>query len=167
LQGPSRAYVLKGVDEQMRQRASRWHYPVTAVISWSLMLAALLTDWEGPAHAGDVVLYCVETDARGFVWKGPNVSPIRFSPSRYTVKIDPDGRNRTITDMTTSGGRALQYDCNIDKLTLTTVCDASFGGGSPWMFYSDKSFTHAFLAGPPAGGTDPNIYISYGTCTKF
>jgi hypothetical protein len=41
-------------------------------------------------------------------------------------------------------------------------------GTFPWVFFPNNTYTHAFLlGGPPSGGHDPNIWISYGVCTPF
>jgi hypothetical protein len=121
----------------------------------------------------DEVLYCVETNVAGFIWDNQgDATQTAFNPKRYTIKIASE-TERTIAP-TTGGtaGKADQYECKpvfSDKDQIT--CRDVVGGLEPWTFYHNTTFARAFLAGPPAGPfggrTDKNIYISYGTCTKF
>jgi hypothetical protein len=117
--------------------------------------------------SAEEVLYCVDTDATGFKWdEHGQASPEKFPRDRYTIKILSD-TDRIITRM--DGDRAgvgFRYLCRrpySDKDQV--VCDDS-SGLEPWSFHSN-TYTYAFLAGPPAGGSAPNIIIGYGICTKF
>jgi len=115
------------------------------------------------------VLYCVETDAAGFKWDNQgHATHTTFLPARYIIKITSQ-TERIITPMTGDvAGISDQYECKSvvsDKDQIT--CRDVIGGLAPWIFYHNTTFARGFLFGPPAGGTDPNIMISYGTCTKF
>ena len=49
-------------------------------------------------------------------------------------------------------------------------CDEEIIGDDLWVFYKNKNYTRAVLAGPPVGppnSMDPNISVAYGTCTHF
>jgi hypothetical protein len=115
------------------------------------------------------VLYCVETDAAGFKWDNQGHATQRsFTLDRFTVKITSE-TERIITPMAGDiAGKADQYECKpvlSDKDQI--ICQEVIGGLIPLIFYHNTTFAKAFLAGPPAGGTDQNLVISYGTCTKF
>jgi len=116
------------------------------------------------------VLYCVETDSAGFAWDNQGHAAQRtFTPTRFTIKITSP-TERIITPMTGDiAGISDRYECKpvfSDKDQIT--CRDVVGGLAPWVFYRNTTFARAYLAGPPAGGhTDPNLYVSYGTCTKF
>ena len=119
----------------------------------------------------DEVLYCVETDVTGFAWDNQrHVTRRGFNPpARYTIKITSP-TERTITPMTGDiAGISDRYECKpvfSDKDQIT--CRDVVGDLAPWVFYRNTTFARAYLAEPPAGGgTDPNLYVSYGTCTKF
>jgi hypothetical protein len=110
------------------------------------------------------MLYCVDTAASGYVWDNRSeAKPTDFTPQRYTIKIVSD-TERLITQI--AGGpspRQVQYECQ--QLNEVIACQSMLGA-TPWRFYRN-TYTRAFLGGPPAGSTDPNIAIAYGTCTKF
>jgi hypothetical protein len=138
------------------------------------------------------VLHCVDTQVVGFVWdKPPGTRTTRGTwrrqarpgparrreraeavregePERYTIKI-VSGAERIITrTVGDTAGSSHVYKCK-QSSPLTSpedlACDEGTGM-APWVFHRN-TYTRAFLYGPPAGGGDPNIYIAYGTCTKF
>ena len=115
----------------------------------------------------DEVLYCTDTAAAGFQWgKNTAASPRQgpFNEERYTIKVVTE-TERIITRMVgDTAGKSTQYECS-------QYPDGHIGcrdilGVLPWVFYKN-TYARALLAGPPAGGEDPNIYLAYGTCTKF
>jgi hypothetical protein len=117
----------------------------------------------------DEVLYCTDTDATGFEWdaKG-NVSQRSFVLERFTVTVTSDTERVITPRIGGSAGTALWFGCTHplpSMLADRIVCDVA-GGGEQWMFFHN-TYTRTFLAGPPAGGIDPNIWIAYGNCTKF
>jgi hypothetical protein len=116
----------------------------------------------------DEVLYCTDTAATGFKWDKSGVAsakPTLFNELRFIIKVVSD-RERIIAPMIgDTAGISSSYACVTSF--ETTECEWNGGAGAePWIFHGN-TYTHAFLAGPPAGGGDPNIYLSYGTCTKF
>jgi hypothetical protein len=115
------------------------------------------------------VLYCVDNQAVGFKWdEAGTVRTGSFTVERYTVKLLSDTQ-RIITRMVgDTAGESTSYTCrrpypHAQKERIT--CDDG-SGTEPWLFNRNK-YTRVFLAGPPVGGTDPNIMVVYGTCTKF
>jgi hypothetical protein len=114
----------------------------------------------------DEVLYCTDTASTGFKWdkEGDAARPTRFELQRFTIKVISDTQ-RTITPMIgDTAGNPFSYSC----ITIKGRMECEFGGAGsvPWTFHGN-TYVRAFLAGPPIGGGDPNIYIAYGTCTKF
>jgi len=109
------------------------------------------------------VLYCTDTAATGFAWQNGQASPSLFNPERFTIKVTSD-TERVITRMVgDTAGRSLRYRCRHAFEQL--ACDPG-DGALPWLF-AGNAYTRAFLAGPPVGGGDQNIWIAYGICTKF
>jgi hypothetical protein len=134
-----------------------------------------------PALA-DEVLYCTDTDVAGFAWdKNGGASIHRFNAKRYTVKLEPatDYGLKQVRVITRSDeGRPERYKCESNLLLgdwdkTTHLPDSSTSpltcedqtGTQPWEFFPDNSYRHAFLHGGP--DRDPNIWIAYGTCTRF
>jgi hypothetical protein len=127
----------------------------------------------------DEVLYCVDTAVVGFKWdKGGQASVANFEPSRFTIKIVPSRGDQMqqgiiFTIFTerriVTGGAGMapdEMECK-PSIGAALVCDNGHGV-VPWAFgLNNTSYTRAFLAGPPTGSSDPNIWIAYGTCTKF
>jgi hypothetical protein len=134
------------------------------------ILSAIALSFTASLALADEVLYCVENDAAGFKWDNQgHAAPTSFNPARFTIKITSE-TERVIARMTgDTAGKAVQYECQPvffdDKDEI--ICRDPPGGLAPWSFYHNTTFVRAFLAGPPTGGTDKNIVISYGTCTKF
>jgi len=113
----------------------------------------------------DEVLYCVDTAATGFVWKNGKATPTPLDPERFTVKVISD-HERTITQTVGDiAGLVWEYVCR-DSGGGATACDTKYGGGTPWVFFLD-AYTRARLQSPPVGGGFPNMFIAYGTCSKF
>jgi hypothetical protein len=114
------------------------------------------------------VLYCTDTGAVGFKWDKGVASLGRVARERFTVKV-VSGTQRIITRMAgDTAGEASQYICKQPYPSIhpeALVCDDE-RSTEPWRFYH-SGYVRAFLFGPPAGGIDPNIWIAYGTCTKF
>src|SRR5262245_60014154 len=100
----------------------------TILVTPLLSASALYLNLTASPVLAEEVLYCVDTQAVGFVWDNGNVRRRAFTQERI-------------------------------------IC-AESTSFEPWAFYRN-TYTRAFLAGPPAGGTDPNTWIAYGTCTKF
>jgi hypothetical protein len=134
------------------------------------MVASVICGWLAASSAlAEEVLYCVDTQAVGFKWdKAGTVRAGSFIVERYTVKLLSDTQ-RIITRMVGDAAETgIRYAChktypNVEEERIT--CDDG-SGTVPWQF-NRNTYTRAFLAGPPAGGTDPNIMVVYGTCTKF
>ena len=115
------------------------------------------------AGGGDAVLHGHGGKRLCVGQEGGEAKPTDFTPQRYTIKIVSD-TERLITQI--AGGpspRQVQYECH--QLNEVIACQSMLGA-TPWRFYRN-TYTRAFLGGPPAGSTDPNIAIAYGTCTKF
>ena len=75
-----------------------------------IYLIVVLLCLSGTAQA-DEVLYCADTAATGFVWKGQEAQRANFKPERYTVKIVSE-TERIITLMSGDGaGEAEDYQC--------------------------------------------------------
>ena len=139
----------------------------------AVLLVAVRVALAWPAQAKEKVLYCIETDSVGFTWqvKGTEWTEgqiTNFRENRYVVRVLSEER-RTVTRNTGyTAGTTVTLTC---KKTFPTLapdmlsCDQG-RGATPWLFTKNK-FSHAFLMGPPVGSLDPNIWISYGTCTGF
>jgi hypothetical protein len=103
--------------------------------------------------------------------KGSNPRRAGFEGYRFTVKIVSEKR-RIITRMVgDTAGTDNSYGCRQILSDGRIACD-EYTGAMPWDFsYNNRSYTRAYLAGPPpAGGTPsdpPNIAVAYGICTKF
>ena len=127
--------------------------------------ALLVVALARPALAEERVLYCTETDSAGFFWeegqeKGRRT---RFDPRRFIVKILSEDA-RTVVMAGDEQLRALTCRGAFSNYRGPLVCDPEFGPDR-WVFQGNN-FVFAFTYGLPVGG-DPNIYISYGTCTGF
>ena len=131
----------------------------------ALATLMVLYFWASPAMAQQV-LYCVDTEAVGFKWDKDGKARQRpFAEDRFTVKIVSD-KERVIIRMTgDTAGTSEHYTCKPTRPTGRMACDEGTGV-SPWVSYRN-SYTRAYLAGPPAGGADQNIWMAYGTCTGF
>ena len=108
----------------------------------------------------------MDTEAVGLVWdKTGRTRRAGFTKERHTVKVLSDTA-RIVTQMSgDTAGVPQQYTCKPTLPLGRIACDDG-SGVEPWVFYRN-TYTRAFLAGPPAGGTDENIWIAYGTCTVF
>jgi len=135
----------------------------------AVLLVVVLVALSQTALAEERVLYCTETDSTGFKWEagqteGQNTD---FKKDRYIVEVLSEEK-RTFTQTTGDvTGVTVTLACRKaypaqepDLLTCNTPC-----GMEPWLFQGN-TFVYAFLYGTPVGG-DPNIIISYGTCTEF
>ena len=122
--------------------------------------------------AEERVLYCTATDSVGFIWEDGQTAgqSTSFKPHRYIVKV-LSKEKRTVTPTTGDvAGKTSTLTCRKpygEYYPGLLVCGSSYSyGTSPWLFNGNK-FVHAFVLGPTVGGNDPNIWISYGTCTGF
>ncbi len=118
---------------------------------------------------GEEVLLCTVTENTGFEWDEGAIKArwALFKKDRFIVKIISESK-RTITRTTgdpKEGSRS--YTCRRPHVMFKKriVCSAGIGG-QPFIFH-DNTFTHAYLWGPPAGGSDLNISVAYGTCVKY
>jgi hypothetical protein len=123
-----------------------------------------------PASA-EQILYCTDTAGTGFTWFGNNQQGRqgKFVEERYTVKVLSESE-RMITRMVgDTAGVVERTTCHqpYPREKPEVVVCANESGTTPWVFHGITTYTRAFLFGPPAGGGDPNIWISYGVCTKF
>jgi hypothetical protein len=133
------------------------------------MLGAMVLCTASLAMA-DEVLYCTDTHATGFRWdQAGNANSARFNEERYTMKVISD-TERVISDMSGStAGRSHSFTCHASALTQDQIICDDEDGGYRWVFYRNN-YTHAFLQGPPVGppnSMDQNIWVAYGTCTRF
>jgi hypothetical protein len=114
-----------------------------------------------PAWAEEI-LYCSDTASIGFQWdKDGKAKPLGFNPRRFTVKVISETK-RVISE----DGNESEYTC-LDFEGRYYCSETSGRVATPTVF-GTKGFTRAYLLGTPLGGdTDPNITVSYGTCTKF
>ncbi len=150
-----------------------------------VLLVAVLVALAGSALAEERVLHCADAKSTGFFWKeGQTEGQItQFEPKRYIVRVK----------VLTSEDRPLRFRAEKEERIITpTVGDTA---GSPGAFYCKKPYPHvdpellvcnelngigqwafngnryvrAYLYGTPlaAKHADPNIMISYGTCTGF
>lgn len=117
----------------------------------------------------DEVLYCSDTDATGFAWdKEGNATPPRsFTPDRIKVTVKSDD-TRLITPRTgeSASESLMLFSCRRSLVITDRITCVETFGGEMWVFFKN-TYTRAFLAGPPAGGRNPHIWMAYGTCTKF
>jgi hypothetical protein len=117
----------------------------------------------------DEVLYCTDTDATGFKWdKNGAAAHLMFVEERFTVKIISEDQRLITPSIGDTAGRGEGYQCSRPlphALSDRIECHDPTGG-EVWVFFKN-TYTRAFLAGPPAGGSDQNIWMAYGTCTKF
>ncbi len=151
----------------------------------TVLLVAVLVALAGSALAEERVLHCADTKSAGFLWKeGQTEGQItKFEPMRYIVKVK----------VLTSEDRPLRFRAEKEERIITpTVGDTA---GEPATFYCKKphphadpellvcneltgidqwvfngnSYVRAYMFGTPlaAKHVDPNIMISYGTCTGF
>ena len=132
------------------------------------------------AASAEEVLYCMEKDSTGFYWNKRATEGERtgFKLSRYIVNIisetkrtitptagDEKGSSRGYSCRRPDAWRSSSYDEKLRNLSRRIECSTDWAGPT-WIFHDD-TFVRAFLSGPPAGGADPKIVISYGTCAKF
>ena len=127
-----------------------------------------------PVFAEDV-LYCTDTAIVGVKWDQNGRATItRFTNlGRFTVRIVRSpaeklqegvhfrlySEKRIVSD----GRSNMEMECMLSLGGLVCEDDASI----PWTFGPNNTYARAFLAGPPAGAQDPNIFIAHGTCTKI
>lgn len=115
-----------------------------------------------PAWAEEI-LYCSDTDKNGYFWdKDGNAKRTGFNPKRFTVKVISETK-RVISE----DGYESEYTC--DKKLGAYHCRETNGFNMSPIIFGPKGFTRAYLLGTPLGVGifDPNIYVAYGTCTKF
>jgi hypothetical protein len=119
----------------------------------------------------DEVLYCTDTDATGFVWRNNTATTTNFNPDRFTVHV-LSNEKRIVAE---KSGSSYVLLCRTIDVDVITTGEGDLGcsdvlGTENWVFYrkySNNTYTRSFLNGPPVGGSDPNIFVAYGTCTKF
>jgi len=117
-----------------------------------------------PALAEEV-LYCTDTDATGFRFEknmNAKARPLQFIPSRFTVKIISE-TERIIND---GDGPPNRYMCfkRVDILSCVETDGVAF---APFNF-GPKGYTRAKLLSKPLNELfTPDMYVAYGTCTKF
>lgn len=145
---------------------------------------AALVVLAGSALAEERVLHCAETGSVGFLWEEGQAEGqvTQFKGRRYVVKVkvltsedrpprfrdEVEMRTVTPTIGDTAGMSDILYckrPYRFDPFAELLVCNDT-KGLDPWHFNGNK-FVHASLLGTPVKGWDPNIYISYGTCTGF
>jgi hypothetical protein len=132
------------------------------------LMTALCFFFTASPVVAEEVLYCVDTDAVGFAWgKDGDAKSSKFISERHTVKVVSD-TGRLITRMQgDTAGTTEEYECKLKfPKDFLVVCQERVLGTDKWNFYHN-TYTRAMLYGPPSGGRDPNIWIAYGTCTKF
>jgi hypothetical protein len=117
----------------------------------------------------DDVLYCTDTAVTGFKWP-TNGSPTSgsFREERFTIKVVSDEARVIASMVGTTVGRAIGFECKrfLPGVIPERVTCWDLTGGEFWVFFRN-TYSRTFVSGPPTGGTDPNIFVGYGTCTKF
>jgi hypothetical protein len=104
----------------------------------------------------------------GFAWENGKAYRSSFSLERYTIKVVSENERLMTRMVGDTAGRTTPYQCEmpIKPESDPIVCQEQ-GRARPWLFYR-QTYVRSFMAGPPAGDpADPNIWIAYGTCTKF
>ena len=147
----------------------------------AMLLAVVLVALAGSALAEERVLHCADTKSTGFLWKaGQTEGQItEFEPERYIVKVRvltsedrPSEKEERIITPTVgdTAGSSRWFYCkkpypHVDPELL--VCNELNGIGQ-WAFNGNR-YVRAYLFGTPLAVklADPNITISYGTCTGF
>jgi len=135
----------------------------------AVLLVAALVSLAGSALAEERVLFCTETASVGFKWVEGQTEgrPTGFNLGHFTMKVLSETK-RQIKD----AGEGFFWTLTCRKVSPNNkpeliVCDYEHGNGTnPWAF-NGNNFVKAFLEGPPVKGEDPNIFISYGTCSRF
>ncbi len=144
----------------------------------AVLLVAVLLALTRPAVGEERVLHCSETGSTGFFWPPGQTEgeTTNFKPDRYIVNVLSETvREVTPTTGDTAGERGtfncreMAFVVSEDKpgVAIGIVCHSHRYGGLLSMFFHKNGFVRTFLAGPPAGGLDRNIIISYGVCTEF
>ena len=136
----------------------------------TVLLAAALVALAGSALAEERVLYCTETGSAGFVWLEGQTEGQRaeFGLARYVVKVLSETKRTVrlntvdIAENTKTLTCRKPFDFSVPDLLTCNDSD----GLSPWLFRGN-TFVLADLLGPPVGGRDRDILVSYGTCTGF
>jgi hypothetical protein len=124
-------------------------------MKWAMAATLAVVLAFGTAQAAEEkVLYCIETASQGLYWENGTAKPTKFTPDRHVVKVHANG-DRTI-------GNSL-YECS--QLSGGAIFCNKGWPTVPWMF-KGNNFTSAFMFGENVGG-DPNIWVTYGTCTDF
>jgi len=122
----------------------------------------------------DEILYCTDTAVTGFKWDNAgNADLVKFDAFRFTVKVISDTRRAITRTVGDNAGISRSYTCVRIPFTRGSqdnqiICNR-VSGQDQWIFYKNN-YTHAFLAGPsvgPANLMDQNIWIAYGTCTRY
>ena len=110
--------------------------------------------------AAEEVLYCIDTESTGFKWdKQGNAWRTGFKPGRFTVKVISETKR-----MISLEENAVPYNCR--AILGIDFCTRATGVVFDPINFKGNSYTRAHLFGTPIGG-DPNITVSYGTCTKY
>ena len=151
----------------------------------AVLLVAALVALAGSVLAEERVLHCADTKSAGFLWEegqteGQNT---QFKPMRYIVKVKvlisedrplrfrAEKEERIITPTVgDSAGIPSAFYCKkpySHSLPELLVCN-ELGGIDQWVF-NENRYVRANMFGTPlaAKHADPNIIISYGTCTGF
>ncbi len=149
----------------------------------AVLLVAALLALTRPALAEERVLYCTDTAGVGFVWQEELTEGqiTQFKPTRYIVRVkvltsedrplrfraEKEERIITPTVGDTAGEPETFYCKKPKHLPELLVCNELNGIGQ-WAFNGNR-YVRAYLYGTTlaAKHADPNITISYGTCTGF
>ena len=149
----------------------------------TVVLVASLVVLAWPAWAEERVLHCADTKSAGFLWEeGQTEGKItQFKPKRYIVRVkvltsedrplrfrdEKEERIITPTIGDTAGEPETFYCKKPKHLPELLVCN-EWNGIGQWVFNGNR-YVRAYMFGTPLAAklADPNIVISYGTCTGF
>lgn len=119
-----------------------------------------------PLALAEEVLYCTDTDANGFRFgENTNVKAQlqHFIPQRFTVKIISETERLVRTP---DWPEPIKYKCfkRVDAFS----CVESDGVAFAPINFGPNGYTRAKLLSKPIfDDAVPDMYVAYGTCTKF
>jgi len=110
------------------------------------------------------VLYCTDTAANGFRFnKDGNAKATQFKPSRFTVKVLSENKRLIQSD---DWPEPIPYTCfkRVDVLSCVHPDGVAFDP----INFGINGYTRARLLSRPIFDLAvPDMYVAYGTCSKF
>jgi hypothetical protein len=126
-----------------------------------LTVAAIVMTLGGPAWAEET-LFCVDTDANGFEWKDGKNKRTGYTPQRFTVRVvSKTERWIKFSPMP----KAIRYNCR-HRVAGTFYCNLSSNTAILPIIFEGNRFERVKNGGEHVGGYG-DLYVAYGTCTKF